>query len=140
MFLGLLLLLDPGAKAPALPFEQPARVLLLNFWASWCGPCLEELPLLDALDQRLQTDAVGARVVTVNLDTRSRPAEAVVQRLELKLPVHYDPEGALVGTFDPAAMPATYLIMDGQVEQTWIGGLEVADLEGIEARMRVLAK
>ncbi len=103
--------LTPGHEGP----------LLVNFWASWCGPCAAELPLLAEMDAELE----DLRVVLVNIDHQQRRAEAMIRRLELDLPVVYDTGGELTRAFDPAALPASWLLDDGQVRQVYEGVIEV---------------
>ena len=62
-----------------------------------------------------------------------------MQRLELELPVHYDPKGELAAAYDPPAMPATYLLNRGNVHAFWEGGLDADALVAIEAVLRELA-
>ena len=117
------------------------RVVLLNFWASWCGPCLEELPRLDALNDGLRADGVEATVVAVSLDRQQRRAEAVVKRLELDLPVHYDPQGELGAAWKVDVMPTSYLLdEDGEVVETLQGALDEQAVAALATRMRTLAR
>ena len=44
------------------------QTLVINFWATWCAPCIEEMPALDTLNQRLQAAEVPARVIAINTD------------------------------------------------------------------------
>jgi thiol-disulfide isomerase/thioredoxin len=134
--LAMIAMLTAPAVAPAAPPEALApwagRPVVVNAWASWCAPCRDELPLLDALDARL--DDERAAVVAVNLDRSTRRAEAVVRTLGLSLPVVYDPEARVAAALAPPAMPTTWVLgADGAVLGTWVGALEAEDLVAIEA-------
>ena len=87
---------------------QRGHPVLLNFWATWCEPCVEEMPALAQLAQREQ--ASGLRVVAVNF----REAEATVRRFvaskSLALPVALDAEGATAKLFDAHVFPSTVAI------------------------------
>ncbi|MCP4808880.1 MAG: TlpA family protein disulfide reductase [Proteobacteria bacterium] len=95
--------------------------LLVNFWASRCSPCAAELPLLAHLDDEVD----DLRVVLVNIDHQRRRAEAMVRRLELDLPVIYDTDGELTRAFDPAALPSSWLLVEGEVRQVYEGVIEI---------------
>jgi thiol-disulfide isomerase/thioredoxin len=99
---------------PALTVIEPAiagRVVILNFWASWCQPCLSELPALDALHDQLEP--LGGAVIAINLDRKRPPADAVIKKLCVDLPVIFDPEGAIAERYEPAGLPMTYLVDAG---------------------------
>ena len=76
---------EPGEQIELSP--TPGQPVLVNFWASWCAPCRAELPLLDALNDEVESE--GLSVVAVNLDSQRRPAEGVMRHLGLDLPVIY---------------------------------------------------
>ncbi len=117
--------------------ELDGRVLVVNFWASWCAPCLDELPRLDALHTRL--DPLGASVLAINLDRQAGPGGGVARRLGLGLPVLHDARGETAAAWSPAALPTTYLLdRAGVVRGVWSRALEVADIAAIEAAARAL--
>ncbi len=137
---GLLLLFLGGtafASDDASPTEDllepfAGRVVVLNFWASWCAPCRTELPLLDDLSKRL--DPLDSVVVAVNLDRSRHRAEAVVRTLHLTMPVVFDREATLGERFSPNALPTTYVLAeDGSVLMTIEGVLDAERLAAVEA-------
>ncbi|MCP4918781.1 MAG: TlpA family protein disulfide reductase [Proteobacteria bacterium] len=131
----------PEAVEVAAPLPQAVegQVVLVNFWASWCGPCMEELPRLDALNDELVAEDVSARVVTIALDAQTRRADAVVKKLDLDLAVAHDPKGELAALYGVDSMPASFLIgPDGKVVESVPGSVDDEALEALEARMRTL--
>ncbi len=137
-----------GEAAPAFELVDPAgepvrladlrgKVVVVNFWASWCSPCMAELPLLDALHGRLQAD--GATVLAVNVDTARGPAMGAVRKLELTLPVALDPKHAAVAQYSPERLPATFVIDGaGVVRSIRTSEIEEADVPALEAEVRGL--
>jgi thiol-disulfide isomerase/thioredoxin len=133
----LLLFLAPAAAAPpavgepapdfALPdadgvehrlSELRGAPVVINFWASWCGPCLRELPRLEQARA-----AAGVPFVLVNLD-RQR-----------------DPEGAVAAAWSPPALPTTWVLgPDGAVAEVHEGAVEDGDVDALVERLRALAK
>ncbi|MCH8929767.1 MAG: TlpA family protein disulfide reductase [Proteobacteria bacterium] len=88
--------------------EFRGEVVMINFWATWCGPCRQEMPLLDELYQRYQK--VGFRLLGVNIDDDRRSAAKMVRVLGLSFPVLLDERKHVSRLYDVDAMPATLLI------------------------------
>lgn len=94
--------------------EYRGQVVLINFWASWCGPCRQEMPLLDRLHQRYED--TGFAVLGVNVEGQAAPAREVVESTRVSFPVLID-EGQLVSQlYRLEAMPSTIVVdRDGRV-------------------------
>jgi len=98
------------------------KVVLVNFWATWCAPCVRELPSIDRLAATL--DGEEFKVVAINIDRGGKPvAHKMVRRLKLKnLDLYLDRENTAVRGFGVRQMPTTY-VFDRK-------GREVGKLEG----------
>lgn len=88
--------------------EQRGTVILLNFWASWCGPCRTEMPLLDDLYQEYRD--YGFTVLGVNLDENRDQADRLLDKIPVTFPVLFDPQNTTSETYAVDAMPTTVLI------------------------------
>lgn len=125
----------PAAEPVSWEEHAPAmqgKVVLVNFWATWCGPCRAELPVLDDLHDRLDPEA--ASVLAVNLDRQPARARALLGHLEADLPVIYDAEGVLAGLLEPPAMPSSFLLdASGAVQAVYPGSLHAGDLDRLQA-------
>ncbi len=84
------------------------KVVMLNFWASWCGPCREEMPLLDQLHQRYQSQ--GFVLLGVNTDADVAQANKLLEEIPVDFPVVYDTAGHASNAYGVDAMPTTILI------------------------------
>ena len=73
--------------------EYRGQVILINFWASWCGPCRQEMPILDRLHQRYED--TGFAVLGVNVEGETAPAKKIVDKTHVTFPVLID-EGQAV--------------------------------------------
>lgn len=94
--------------------ELRGQVVLLNFWASWCGPCRQEMPVLDAIQSKYE--GLGFTVLGVNLDAKSSKAEKYLRDTEVGFPILFDPKGDVSGLYGVKAMPSTVIIdKDGMV-------------------------
>jgi peroxiredoxin len=94
--------------------EQRGRVVMVNFWATWCGPCRIELPHLDKLHAKYRNS--GFLLLGVNIDDDPNAAKALAAKMGLKFPVLFDSQKKVVAAYDLNAMPATVLIdRDGKV-------------------------
>lgn len=117
----LALALSIGAKAPEIELQDlngetvrledhKGSIVLVNFWATWCEPCKEELPKLEALYQKYKDQ--GVVILGVNLDIKrdQRRARALVERIGLSFPIVLDPKQTVPPRYQPAKMPSSYLI------------------------------
>ena len=94
--------------------EQRGQVVLVNFWATWCGPCRQEMPHLNALYDKYR--ASGFMLLGVNIDDDPRAAAALAAKLGVRFPVLLDTDKKVSKVYDMSAMPATLLIdRDGRV-------------------------
>ncbi len=90
------------------------QVVLLNFWASWCGPCRQEMPILDEIHNKYKS--LGFSVLGVNLDAKSSKAINYLKDTPVSFPVLYDPKGDVSSQYGVQAMPSTVIIdKDGNV-------------------------
>lgn len=88
--------------------ELQGKVVLLDFWASWCTPCREEMPYLDIL---LKTyDKEDFAVVAVNIDNQLKNALEFLQKHSIKLTPLWDEKKKVVSAYDVATMPTTMII------------------------------
>ena len=94
--------------------EQRGNIVLVNFWASWCGPCREELPAFEELYQEYQD--MGVEILAVNVDDEAEKANVLLQDIEVSFPVLFDTAGDVSKLYDVNAMPTTVLVdRDGNV-------------------------
>ena len=82
--------------------------VMLNFWASWCGPCRQEMPLLEQMHKRYS--ALGFTLVGVNVDANSKDAEEWLSKTPVSFPVLFDRESKVSKLYDVSAMPSTVFI------------------------------
>jgi peroxiredoxin len=88
--------------------EHRGEVVMINFWATWCGPCRQEMPLLDDLYSRYQR--VGFSLLGVNIDDDSGKAMKMVQELGVSFPVLFDERKEVSRLYAVEAMPVTVLV------------------------------
>jgi peroxiredoxin len=94
--------------------EQRGQVVLVNFWATWCGPCRQEIPHLNRLHEKYRSS--GFQVLGINIDDDARAATELATRLGVKFPVLLDTDKKASRLYDMSAMPATVVIdRDGRV-------------------------
>ena len=94
--------------------EYRGQVVLLNFWASWCGPCRQEMPILDQMHQRYAD--TGFAVLGVNVEGELGPAKKIADKTKVTFPVLIDEGQAVSELYDLEAMPSTVVIdRDGVV-------------------------
>lgn len=109
--------------------DLAGRALLLNFWATWCGPCRHEIPLL------LQAQAQHADallVLAINVKEHRSQVEAFAQELDMRLPIVLDADGAVVDLFQVRGYPTSVFVdAAGRLVATWQGVLDADKLEAL---------
>lgn len=100
-------LTDANGKAVTLS-DLRGQVVMINFWASWCGPCRQEMPLLEQIHQRYER--LGFTLLGVNVEENSADGQAFLKERPVSFPVLYDPENGISELYEVVAMPSTVLI------------------------------
>jgi peroxiredoxin len=102
--------------------EQRGRVVMVNFWATWCAPCRQEMPQLVRLYEKYR--ATGFVLIGVNVDDDSSKAVEVAKKLGVTFPVVLDADKTVSKLYDVSTMPSTVLIdRDGKVRYVHRGYL-----------------
>jgi len=112
------------------------RVVLVNFWATWCAPCVAEMPSLQRLRERL--GAQRAEVIAVNYQENAARIEPFMRKLGLAFPAVRDHDGALRKAWNVTVFPSTFVIApDGRVAYVAVGEIDWDD-PTVESRLRSL--
>jgi thiol-disulfide isomerase/thioredoxin len=134
-----------GERKPAGPFTGDligggttslsayrGKVVVLNFWASWCAPCRIESPQLDIVYRRMK--AKGVDFVGVDTKDVKSNAQAFVKDFDISYPIVYDERGEIavrLGNLPARGLPFTVLIdKTGEVAAVYVGQLTAKDLQG----------
>ena len=88
--------------------DLKGQVVMINFWASWCGPCRQEMPLLDQMYKRYSP--LGFTLLGVNVEANSKDAEKLLANVPVSFPVLFDKENKVSKMYDVNAMPSTVFI------------------------------
>jgi len=98
--------------------QYRGKIVLLNFWASWCGPCVQETPAL----QQLHHDRPDLQIVGVSVDTDETAYRRFLKRFQVDIPTVMDPEQKAAKLYHTDGWPETYIIdRDGIVRRKIVG-------------------
>lgn len=128
------LLIEPEKETSALDFtlldlegkelnlkDYRGKVLLLNFWATWCAPCTKEMPSMVELKKILEDEPF--EILAVSLDRNRSKVEEFAEKFQLNFPVLLDPEGFTADMYKVYSIPASHLIdKKGNLVGTIMGG------------------
>jgi len=90
------------------------KVVYLDFWASWCGPCRQSFPFMN--DMQSKYSAKGLQIIAINLDAKKDDADQFLANVPAKFSVAYDPKGDSAKRYEIKGMPSSVLIgADGKV-------------------------
>jgi thiol-disulfide isomerase/thioredoxin len=94
--------------------------VIINFWATWCGPCKEEMPAIEEAYQAHRND--GLVVLAVNVRESARLVDPYVSKLKLTFPVLLDPSGSVSGRYRVHSLPTSVFVRpDGTVDGIRVG-------------------
>lgn len=88
--------------------DLKGQVVMINFWATWCGPCRKEMPLLEQLHARYES--LGFTLLGVNVEEDSRLADQFLKETPVTFPILLDPENGVSKLYKVSAMPSTVLV------------------------------
>jgi peroxiredoxin len=110
-----------AAGTPAAAFQLPAaagaqvsladlkgQVVLINFWASWCGPCRQEMPVLDQLYRKYKT--AGFTLLGVNVEPKSGDAMSFLKATPVSFPILFDTQSKVSTLYEVSGMPSTVIV------------------------------
>ena len=123
-----------GEGAPVAMADLAGKVVLLNFWATWCKPCEDEMPAM----QRLYRALAGSdfELLAVSVDDDPQVVSEFAERLQLDFPILLDPDEEVAHSYQTYRYPETLLIgRDGVVVERFIGPRDW-DAAPYEARIR----
>ena len=108
------------SKNKVINFDQiSGKPIILNFWASWCVPCLEEIPTLVEFSK--SSLANGIQIVAINGDEKSgqSKAEKLIAKYNMDFSVVFDLDSSLFEKFGISGIPVTLILKNGKVVQTY---------------------
>lgn len=115
--------------------DQKGRLVVVSFWASWCGPCRLELPALSAFAAKHPE----VRVIAVNVDKERAAADRFLSNLDVKLPIAYDPDAIALGAYAVTSMPTMFIVdRKGQVAWQKVGFGAEKGLSELESTLKGL--
>jgi len=98
------------------------KVVMVDFWASWCGPCRQSFPWLNNMSAKYQQQ--GLHIIGVNLDSESAQAKQFLKELPADFEIMFDPDGQYADFYDLKAMPTSLLFdRNGKLESRHNGFL-----------------
>lgn len=120
-----------GAFDLADHLESDGRPILLNLWASWCGPCRDEMPALDAASaSRPDVAFIGVAVLDIEADAR-----AFLEEVPVRFPIAWDDDGSVAEALGVNGLPVTMVIDEnGMVTREHRGPLDLDDVDGLLPR------
>jgi thiol-disulfide isomerase/thioredoxin len=114
------------------------KVVFLNFWATWCPPCREEMPDMEKLYQRFKNEDL--EFLTVNIQEGKAEVESFMKDFKLSFPVALDSNGDVATKYGIRGIPTTYIIgRDGRIIAAAVGGRQWYSEEMINAFRILLA-
>jgi thiol-disulfide isomerase/thioredoxin len=139
--------LAPGEVPPAIDMPDRAgtqvdldglkgKVVLIDFWASWCGPCRQEMPVLEALHKKYADQ--GLVIVGVNIDNNSKKMNNFLKGSPASFRIVHDRKLDVAAKYEPATMPSSYFIgRDGKIRYVH-EGFRKQDAGELETRIKSL--
>lgn len=124
----------PGRTGPVKLSDYKGKLVYLDFWASWCGPCKQSFPWMN--DMQARYGDKGLRIVGVNVDKKPDDATRFLSRTPARFDVVFDTEGKTPSAYGVKAMPTSYLIAPNGKVLAVHGGFREEDREKLEREIK----
>ncbi|MBR2547307.1 MAG: TlpA family protein disulfide reductase [Eubacterium sp.] len=98
--------------------EHNDDVLLINFWATWCGYCVEEMPELDKLNK---DNIEGLEIILVDCGEPAKVVNDFIKDSGYTFSVAYDEDGSIESKYPSSGIPYTVIVKDGKIMKTFVG-------------------
>ncbi len=100
--------------------DYRGKVILINFWATWCGPCRDEMPSIQSLKEKLAGKPFV--VLAINLDEPESRVRTFLSQMKVDFTILLDPEKVAAKAWDARILPATFIVgPDGRIRYSLIG-------------------
>ena len=123
----------PGLKDAVTLAGMSGKVVYVDFWASWCGPCKQSFPFMNELQAKYR--AQGLEVLAINLDAKRDDADKFLAQVPAQFNLAFDARGEVAKRFEIKGMPSSYVIgRDGKIAAVH-RGFKDEDRKELEARI-----
>ena len=113
-------------------------VVMINFWASWCKPCRQEMPLLEQIYQRYKN--LGFTLIGVNVDEDPKNADLILKNIPVSFPIAYDQQDKVSNKYGLEGMPNTVFVdRNGNIRHVHTG-YTPGDEQGYDEQIRLLIR
>lgn len=128
----------PGKTSSVKLSDFKGKVVYLDFWASWCGPCKQSFPWMNSIYEKYRSQ--GFEIVAINLDMNADDAQKFLANNTAKFSIAFDSKGVTPKQYGVKGMPTSYLLgRDGRVIYQHMGFNE-ADKEKLEQKIQEVLK
>lgn len=128
-------LTDLGGKPVDLA-SLKGKVVLVDFWASWCAPCKQEMPVLERLYQKYKKD--GFEIVAVSVDRERDNVKDFLKQVRVSFPIVHDDGHKVADRYKPKAMPSSYIVDRHGIVRQVHGGFRSEDAAKLESEIKAL--
>ena len=139
--------LDAGAKMPEIGLKDlsgknvdlaslAGKVVIIDFWATWCAPCKEELPELEKFHKKYASK--GLAVLGVSIDKEAGVIKPFLDKMKITFPVVHDAGHTLAGKYSPPRMPSSYIVDKKGIVRYVHGGFRSGDAAAYEREISEL--
>jgi len=140
--------LSPGDSAPAFQLDGDSgkiklddykgKVVYVDFWASWCGPCAQSFPWMNSMQSKYGSK--GFQIIGINVDAKNEDAKKFLVSTPASFVVAYDPKGVTPKQYGLLGMPSSYLI-DKTGKVVFVhSGFNKSDAGVLEAKIKALVE